>query len=589
MAMKALKDLQYHIEGHFYIKDKRGRVRPIKELRRSQRMFLALIHHIKEVWADQQLLVRILILKSRKTGISTIEACRQLIEVLRYGYDAAIIAQDLPTAQYIHEILKRAYEYYDLPKHALALSNKRELKFKNREGYIEVFTANQIAATRGRTPQIVHGSEVAHWEKGSDAAVSLFQAVANELNTSVVMETTANGDDSLFKPLWDAASDCCSITFHDNPAKPFGFHVELDISDPDNWNGFFPLFISAIDDEDCRLAVTEEEERRIGQTLDEYELMIMDKFNAPIEFIKWLRKALRLQCQGDVRIRKQEYPITPEEAFIVSGDPRFDIEALDAMPIEPGLIGYLKRDDRWDRKITFCEDRFEKMTVFKSPVRDHRYVIAIDTAEGRMPEGAKDPDESVAQILDIDNGPSAEQVGIIAGQLSEEDMVDRIALAGEYFNMAFLVPEWTGGHGEHLTIQLSKIYPIDRIYHRMDPFQEKSRGSSLGLQVTVGNRNRLIADLAESIAEGSIRIHDKRTVRQCRHFVWNRRGRIEAAAGHHDDRVFALIGAIHGWKHYPRILRPSDGTLVGLQEEQKRWPIEEHIMDHSMPDPDSGY
>ena len=579
--------LQYHLEHHFFIKDKKGAIRLMAPLRRSQRMFLSLIEHIQKEWVDANYLVRVAVLKTRKTGLSTVEACRHLIEVKEYGYDAAIIAHDLPTASYIFGILKRAYDYYDLPKPKLARGNKRELKFANHEGYIEVFTANQVEALRGRTPQIVHGSEVAFWEKGSEAAIALFQAVARELNTSVVLETTAHGEDLLFHPLWQNASEGVQLRFEEDEAKPFGFHIDLQVLDEDKWNGYFPLFISALDDEeDCREPLVEGEAERLKQTLDEYELMLRERFNAPLEFIKWRRRTLRFQCQGDVRILNAEYPVTPEEAFVVSGDPRFDTVKLDSMPTEHGVPGYFVRSDKWDRAVSFKEDRFEKGLMFRRVEKTHRYVIAVDTAEGILPDGAKDPDESVCVVFDIDNGPSMEEVYTYAGQLSEEVMTKPVAMIAEYYNMAYVVPEHTGGHGEHLIEQLSKIYPVDRIYKRHD-----SSGSKLGLRIGL-QRNDLIADMADAIIEGEVKLHNKKGVRQCKNFAWNRRGRVEATAGHHDDYVFAYIGAIQGYKHYPRGLRPSDGSLLGAQQDldfNQRWPMDEHLLEQNLPDSDGGY
>ena len=106
-------DLGHHLTHHFYIKDKSGKICLMAPLRRSQRMFLSLMEHIK-IWDKH--LIRVLILKSRKTGISTAEACRQLVEVFKHGYDAIVIAHDKATAEFIFSILRRAYDYYDLPK-----------------------------------------------------------------------------------------------------------------------------------------------------------------------------------------------------------------------------------------------------------------------------------------------------------------------------------------------------------------------------------------------------------------------------------------------------------------------------------------
>jgi hypothetical protein len=585
-VIKCQEDLQYHLEKYVYIKDKKGALRPIGELTRPQKMLLSLIHHIQVEWKSQGFLVRILALKTRKTGFSTLEACRQLLQVFQHAYESMIIAQDLPTASYIFEILKRTYDHYTLPKPVAQRSNKREIKFKDTEGYIEVFTANQVAATRGRTPQIIHGSEVAWWEKGSEAAVGLFQAIAREPNTTVILETTAHGEDLLFKPMWDKAQEGVALRFRDDPDAPYGLAIDLEILNEDEWNGYFPLFISAMDDEACYEEVTDDEAARIMQTLDADEVVLHKRFGVKPGFIKWLRKCLRYQCQGLKRIRQQEYPITPEEAFVVSGDPRFDVEALNEMDIEVGKRGYLTRSDKWNREVTFKEDRFEKLVVFRRPQPGHRYVIGVDTAEGILPEGASDPDESVASVFDIDNGPSIEQVAILAGQLSEEYMVEPCALLAEWYNMAYIVPEWTGGHGEHLSEGLAKKYPTDRIYHAM-----RAGRTSEKMGLTIGaNRHQLITDLAEAIAERQIQIRDRGTIQQCKTFVWSRRGRVEASAGHHDDRVFAVIGAVHGWQFYPRSIKPSDGSLAGFGEElvEERWPLEDHMMSSYAPD-EGGY
>jgi hypothetical protein len=52
----------------------------------------------------------------------------------------------------------------------------------------------------------------------------------------------------------------------------------------------------------------------------------------------------------------QEYPTTPEEAFIKSGNPVFDLDVLDAMnsTVEPGQMGYLW--EPYPRTVEFRKD-----------------------------------------------------------------------------------------------------------------------------------------------------------------------------------------------------------------------------------------
>ncbi|MCH8206018.1 MAG: hypothetical protein IH956_03335 [Chloroflexi bacterium] len=98
--------------------------------------------------------------------------------------------------------------------------------------------------------------------------------------------------------------------------------------------------------------------------------------------------------------------------------------------------------------------------------------------------------------------------------------------------------------------------------------------------------------MADAIIDGEIVLRNKKGVRQCKNFSWDRKGHIKATAGHHDDYVFAYIGAIQGYKHYPRGLKPSDGSLLGAQQDltfgEQRWPMDEHLLEQNMPD-EGGY
>ena len=54
----------------------------------------------------------------------------------------------------------------------------------------------------------------------------------------------------------------------------------------------------------------------------------------------------------------QEYPTTPEEAFIKSGNPVFDLDKLEAMAtvVEPGVMGYMREINK--RVVEFREDAY---------------------------------------------------------------------------------------------------------------------------------------------------------------------------------------------------------------------------------------
>ena len=133
-----------------------------------------------------------------------------------------------------------------------------------------------------------------------------------------------------------------------------------------------------------------------------------------------------------------------------------DHDILDLQPLEEGRRGYLIPDEKWGQSLRFISDKTEALTIFRDPQPNHRYAIGIDTAEGILPEGSKDPDRSVACVLDLEDG--CRQVAVLAGHISEEPFAEMVTLLGQYYNMAFMVPE-VSGYGTHVCIYLGNYFP----------------------------------------------------------------------------------------------------------------------------------
>lgn len=557
-------------------------------------MALSLRHHQRYIWKCPE---RTLELKSRQVGLSTENEADLYVRAKDDGANCAVIAHDLATSKKIFEMFGRYHDYDSLDKPRLKRGNVGEMIFADREGAIEVSTAGSPNALRGRTPQAIHGSEVAWWgEHGPAVDTAVKQAVPKRLGTSIVYETTANGEDPLFFPMWQNAATYCHLRFEEDPDAPFGFHIERTIDDPDGqWNQFHPLFVSALDDEDCRMDLEADEAERFAQ-LDEEEQWLVDMHSAPLEFLKWRRSVLASECRGDLNILHQEYPVTADQAFVGSGNPRYRHDILSRMKIEPGRRGYLVRDTRWEARVFFREEKTGDLLLFRPPVPWHRYVVSVDTsqgiqteASGRCPLCKGKSDESSVQVLDIDCGGQAEQVALLHGRIDEEELIDPVLTLCRWYNLAYLVVEHTGGYGEHLIQEVMKEYPMDRIFHGQDWRGNSSRGRGKpGLGIHVANRSRLLTDLASLLHGMHLDLHAERTVHQLRQIKRMQGGRYEAAPGHHDDDVFSLIGAMVGWKFYPDHLEP--GNLA-----PKRSPFDHQPQAHRFgagpvnPDPEGYY
>jgi len=544
------KDWQRWLTQHFTIKDKAGKVRLMSPLKQSQSKLLKLYS-----WCQKNNQpVRIIVLKARKTGISTLIEALMFIEVVSAQKEALVVAHDRPTSEYIFGIASRFYDYYDLRKPNKAQSSIRKMSFKKVEGQISVETANNQNSARGTSPQYLHLSECAFWHRGSDTAVSLFQSIGDGPESSVILESTANGFDSLFHKYWNNADKYCNIgwTEKDGELEP-----DIEISNWDEWNGYYPFFISWWDEpEYTREFRSDEDRERFAQTLTEYEQLLIDRYKVNLNQLNWYRWILKDKCQGDIKIRRQEYPSTPEEAFVSSGRPYLDHDALDLQPLEDGRKGYLIADERWAQSLRFIHSSTEPLTIFRDPIPGHRYAIGIDTAEGILPQGSKDPDRSVACVLDIEE---CRQVAVLSGWISEEPFAEMVALLGKYYNIAFLVPE-VSGYGTHVCIHLGNNYDRGKLFHRTDFLTDRpKRSRQIGWRTTMASRPLLLGDLKTAISERSVTIHAKETLEELKRLEYSSRGKVEGAGSSHDDHVFALALSLQGLKSFPVDLQRKKG------------------------------
>lgn len=544
-------DRAWLLERHAVIKNAEGQLQLLSPLKRAQRMTLAVME-----WSrSRKQPVRLIIGKSRKQGESTLIEADMYAEVVSRGIDALVLAHDRQTSEYIFGMTHRFHEYWDKafsadippiwkPREYKGQVAKGELRFNNHEGHILVGTAGGAYAGTGLTPSYIHASEVSKWERGGDVATSLFQSIADKPGTTMVLESTFNGYDGLFLPIWEEAWNNSRLRMREEKGK---FVVEFEVTDHGKWNGFIPLFISAADDENIwRGFQDEDEKKRFVESLDEYERGLMEQMGVLPEFLQGRRFLYRHKCRSDMSVLRQEYPVTPQEAVRASGRSRFNVELLEEMAvrIEVGRLMSLERTTRWDKKIVANSDGGSLLRVFRDPVAGHRYVVGVDTAEGKLDEHGRDPDDSVAMVFDADAG--LEQVAVYAGKVSPENLVVPCLLLAEWYGNAFVVIE-SNSSGMHLCIEFQKKYENLRLYHRDDYKEDGRPNRAVGWRTHVGNRESvLIAGLATAIEDRQILFHDERTIMECKRFVYKTGGGTSAEEGYHDDHVIAAALCVQG-------------------------------------------
>ena len=260
--------------------------------------------------------VRIIILKARQMGFSTLtEAILFKETATKHNVTSGIIAHE---ARATNNLFNMSKLYYDnLPeaiKPKIVNRNAQEIIFNTKDNKglnsrITCMTASESAGRSG-TYNFLHLSEYAFWEVDKkEAYISLMQAVPNNPESMVVIESTANGFED-FKELWDKAVN--------------------------NESDFIPIFIGWNELEEYQMPYT-------GFELDDEEKRIKAIFNLTNEQLEWRRWCIRNNCGGDIKKFKQEYPISPEEAFLNTGDCVFDTEVINNRLQEikkPIKIGY---------------------------------------------------------------------------------------------------------------------------------------------------------------------------------------------------------------------------------------------------------
>ncbi len=414
-----LRDAKKYMEAFLQIKDKTGKIVPFRLNSAQKRLYETICQQEK---AGKP--IRVVILKSRQMGFSTLtEALIYYRTATRKNVSSFIIThKDEATANLFR--MSKLYQEKNPVRPMLKNSNAKELIFENptknaREkerkpglrSRMKCATAGGQGVGRSDTLTNVHASELAFWPGDiAETLAGLMQAVPNTPESLVIIESTANGF-NFFKKLWDDAAA--------------------------GLNDFVPFFAAWYEMEEYRMSY-------YGEELTAEETELKAAFGLDDEQIMWRRWCIRNNCGGDLEYFHQEYPATPEEAFIATGAAVFSRAAillrLAAVKQEPeprrGRFAYKEKAEGlrhiliWDS--AFAEDERGEILVFKEPQAGRPYTIGGDTAG----EGS---DYFTAQVIDNITG---EQMARLRWQdCDEDDYAKQVYCLGMYYNTALIALE----------------------------------------------------------------------------------------------------------------------------------------------------
>lgn len=538
---QAISDFQNHeafCRESLHIKNEIGSLVPM-ECRPSQ----IKLHAAVEKQRLKGKPVRLVVLKTRRSNF-TAGSCAEIFHNVPFfaGRKALIIADKYNPAGmealgYLQEFQNSytPFTRFGLPIELPALARDvypeegevketiagEKLAWENKS-FVQVLSAEGGEVGRGGGRHFVLGDEVAFWRNARQTLGGVLNMVPYLKETTVILQSTANGIGGDFYELCQQA---------------------MDPNNASGWSFLFfgwlehPLYVLPVEDPAAFMASIGKDPRYGGQ--EEHTLYRLH--NASVQQLAWRRKTIETECLGHIALFHQEYPTTPEEAFLTSGRPALDHMALARMPISNGALGELQELDEFPKKkIVFIEGDRGALEVWRMPQEGRFYVAGADPSRGVDVSGTnrgENPDYSVLFIADADTG---EQVAMLRGRIRPGAFADYIAIVGRWYNWAYLVPE--SNDAGFIDALIRTRYPMERIYTQgREPGDLRPVTSQdVGFYTDTLTRSWLVGAGAESIRNHSVKIHSRVTVQECYTMEIKPNGIVDHRRNCHSDCFIAL-------------------------------------------------
>jgi hypothetical protein len=369
-------------------------------------------------------------------------------------------------------------------------------------------------------------SEVAFWPTtfAQNNFNGLIQAVPDMKGTAVFLESTANGMTGVFYEQYRNARQGLS-----------GYEL------------FFSAWFESDEYRD------ESFPKDMALTPDEEKLAA--SYDLDLAQLWWRRRKI---ATNGADMFRQEYPATPEEAFISTGRPVFNPEYVQERLLAPKApIKTMAVEEVYDKETgkllplrKLREHPRGELKVYRERELAEEYVIGADTGMGlRNGVKGRQSDPSVAQVLDS----QLRQVAVWRGVVHPDVFAEILYALGMYYNTALLAVE-RNNHGLVACIDLrDKQYP--NLYLDISEGTVEADKETLNIGVFTSEKTKpLMLDRLRAFDRNKeIEINDTQTLNEMLTYVVNESGRMEAEGGANDDCVMSLAIAtlVHGGRWTP--------------------------------------
>lgn len=509
--MRIQYDFEYWAATCDYIRDRASENLVPFILRRPQRKLLKVL--VDALFDNKP--IRVVLLKARQWGGSTlVQQFFAWIQVFhRKNWNSVIAAHTQTAAQGIREMFATMAEHhpkdvFDVELKAYAGTQHTKV-LKDRGCIISVGSIQNPNALRSSALKMMHCSEVGMWKdtpkrKAADFITSMKSSVPRIPYTCIVIESTAKGVGDYFHKTW----------------------LEAEAGE----SGYTPVFVAWFEMTEYWEAFRDEEEKiRFVQSMTDKELYRFE-CGATLEGLKWYR-AERKEQPSDW-IMQEEFPSTPEEAFISSGRLVFDlgdIRQMTQFTSDPKFVGELTADALYgtkaiDDSLHFVPSLAGSLFLWAMPDKEkdvrNRYIVSMDIG-GKSDKA----DWTVISVIDrymLLKGGYEECIGTWRFHLDQDLAVWRAVQLAKFFNNALLVVEFNSldaktTEGDHtLTILDEIVGQYRNIYYRDDPTKvREGLAPHYGFHTNQASKRDVITQLARRLRDKTFLENDKRMLDEC--------------------------------------------------------------------------
>lgn len=495
--------------------------------------------------------VRLIVPKARKEGVSTF-AVSHLVQrtTLRENYNAISVAQDTNTAgeliqmaTMIHANLPDSAEWPVKPPIANK-SRRKELAFGNPSRVAQATgdfginsrliadTAKEFEAGRGFTFHGVHGSEPAFWDDSKRKLTALLNAVPDDPETFVILESTSKG---------------------------FNHWRTLCLQALNGENDFELVFLPWFMEPQYSKPFLSGEER--GEFIDsiglgpygEEEPDLIEVFACTPEQLNWRRWAIANRTQGDLDEFHQEYPSTLEQSFLATGSHVFSQGLVSRMVSQTEktpcvLTGNFEptafreyRAMHGPVQVPLSPkwvDGPGPWRVWSEPSEDGQYVIGGDPAG----DDSFDKSERAMHAGVVIDHRTREQVAEIEMQGDSDEFAMQLYLAALFYNRATVAVETTGSWGAPILRRMRRDWKYAFVYKRKRLVDgAETAVEELGWDTNRTTKGFLIEAGREMLREGTHGIKSRNLALQFTTYVRDGKSKYGPSNGERADLLMSYL------------------------------------------------